>query len=212
MLFAAITNIRQVKTADPFPGNPVWLAPLRVPEEVGARLRWTAGIIVHCVVRDADVHNAGTDRPDPAAGRLGHRQIGVPLEPGEETRRCSAWRADPLPRTQASSCTRLPRRRHANPGSSSHRRRTHPCCLLPRTSPVRTTASFAWRRSTSSDRCRSASSQERLLPAAGIAVHSQELASYLPRTQPRRARTRPQRPPRPASTSSSCLPSSRLPR
>ena len=41
-----------------------------------------------------------------------------------------------------------------------HRRRTHPCCLLPRTSPVRTTASFAQRRSTSSDRRRSAGSQE----------------------------------------------------
>src|SRR6478736_5567864 len=98
MLFAAIANIRQVETADPFPGNPVRLAPLRVAKEVGARLRWTAGIIVHCVIRDTDVHNAGTDRSDPAAGRLGHRQIGVALEPGEKTRRCSAWRADPLQR------------------------------------------------------------------------------------------------------------------
>ena len=93
MLFAAITNIRHVKAADPFPGNPVRLAPLRVPEEVGARLRWTAGIIVHCVVRDADVDNAGTYRPDPAAVGLDTVRLGFPWS--QATRLAAVRRGGP---------------------------------------------------------------------------------------------------------------------
>src|SRR5262245_33222323 len=97
MPLASVADVGEIEAADRLAGDPVRLTPLRKQQEVGAGLRWTAGIVVDRSVRDANVDDTSMDRADLAACRLGDRQVWVLPEPGQETRARSSERADAFP-------------------------------------------------------------------------------------------------------------------